>query len=673
MNTEAVTAEKIYEVIRSTYNPIDEKVWMTGIISSFFLQGTESEKTERVIGELHNLLPQHTYGVGEAMNYMDKLYLEESTPNSGLDGLKHFLKEHYDSKQAIDIIHDLSECIGAYDTTTVLKYQQEENSFIICNPRQNNVNLQTKSYKGGQDISTYITLLTCFPKELTVHDNPISEEGRVFSIKWLSHKGTFNTKLMTIPEIENYLINHGYVVNPKYFKGVVSCIVNMLIDNDTAIMKTEIDTPGFYYNKEANTLNIVDYETYTVSKQDLNNALNILEDLENYFKGHTGKLATTLKHSLIAPFGFAKKQMGLPLEQLIPYLYHFGKAGSGKTTLARIGSYFYGEPDSETDIGGSEFDTVARIGHQISKSTFLLIVNEPGNVFNNPACVETLKTGIERTNARGKFYRNHFTTILALSTVAFTSNQPLPNSEGLNRRFHQLMYSHSEKKTDAEKKEFMEHFGLNTPDSCKFHQFKTLAQYTIREIQEDIDLLLLDWKELSNTLITRMYQEADRQVPEWLLGWSESVTLDDVDEEEMEEIRMFFISEINKQIRQIRVYDENGFSHSLDEDNNGGVKDADDFTDRVYTVINERLIPYMLMHTSRSGVKSVCFTSGLKKALHQANQVCYNVKSIAELLGWSYKTVKFNGNAKMVMKVHFDTFMEFIYPDLTELEDKMME
>ncbi|WP_299523369.1 hypothetical protein [uncultured Methanobrevibacter sp.] len=667
---EVETAERIYETLYPYYNPVDEPVWFKALISAFFIQGTSSKTVEKIIINLHPLLHGHTLGVGEATDYMDSLYLEESMPNSGLDGLKNFLKEHMDSKTSIEVHTALKKIIKEYDSDTVLKYQKTTNSWIICDKRLTNVSLQTTNYKNNRDISTYTNILTCYPLELTVHDNPISEEGRIFSIQWIQgHEGnSFTTKLMTVPETETYLLNHGYVINPKEFKGTVASIVNMLIENKSAIMKTEIDTPGFYYNKNRDKIDIVDYELLDVSPQNLNNALDIIEDLVNYFPNHEGKLATTLKHSLIAPFGFAKKQMGLPLEQLIPYLYHFGKAGSGKTTLARIGAYFYTEPDSETDIGGSEFDTVARIGHQISKNTFLLIVNEPGNVFSNHSCSETLKTCVERTNARGKYHRGSFTTILALATVSFTSNQPLPVIEGLNRRFHQLLYSHSEKKTEEEKKEFMEHFKLNTPEFCLFHQLKWLAQYTVHEIIDDINLLLLDWKELANTLIVRAYASTGRECPRWLLGWSESVTLDDVDEEEVEEIRMFFIEEINKQMRQIRVYDENGFSHSLTEDSNSPVKDADDFKDRVYNVINERLIPYMLMHTSRDGVNSVCFTAGLKKALHQNNQVCYNVKSIAELLGWKYGTVKFNGNPKMVMKVKFDKFIQFLYPNLNEME-----
>jgi hypothetical protein len=76
----------------------------------------------------------------------------------------------------------------------------------------------------------------------------------------------------------------------------------------------------------------------------------------------------------------------------------------------------------------------------------------------------------------------------------------------------------------------------------------------------------------------------------------------------------------------------------------------------------------MVMHHAGNGYDYVCFTMGLKKALHNANQACYNVKSIAELLGWDYKTVKLHKPTK-VMTIRFDKFLKFLYPNYDEMED----
>lgn len=668
---EGSSAKQIKKAIEHVYKPSYELNFFKNIISAFYLQGTDSVVVEKIITELYNSLPSHEKTLGEIIKLFDDIYIGDENPNSGLKGIEKFIADKHDKKTALELIRDLNKAIIPYDTNKIYKLQIGSNKFIVMDYRNNEVTIQIIDWKKGVEVTDYTRVLLCYPVQITIHDNPISEAGRTFSIEWTTTKdGHFYTNNMSIPEIEQYLNDHGYVLAPKHFKGVVTALIQISIENELAIIKNEIETPGFYYNAVTKSLNIVDYEVNEINSQKLNLSLDLIEDLQNYFIGQETKLATTLKHALIVPFGFAKKQMGLPLENLIPYMFHFGKGGSGKTTIARIGSYFYGEPDSETDIGGSEFDTVPRIGGQISKSTFGLIVNEPENVFNNRSCVETLKTCVERTNARRRYEGRNLTTILALSTVSFTSNSALPNIEGLTRRFIQLLYSHNEKKSEAEKKAFMEHFKMDSPELCLFHRLKYLADFAVNEIKDDVELLKLPWQELSNSLILRAYADCERECPQWLLSFAESVTLEDLDDEEIEEIRMFFIEEINKQNKNIRVYStEDGF-HKPDEFfYTESVKDSNDFYDRVFNVVNERLIPYMVLHHAKNGKDYVCFTSGLKKAMHNANQVCYNVKSIAELLGWQYTTVKLP-KPTMVMKVRFDKFLAFLYPDLNEKGDK---
>ena len=667
---EGSSAKQIKKAIEHVYKPSYELKFFKNLISAFYLQGTDSEIVEKILIELYNQLPSHEKTLGEITQLFDDIYIGDVNPNSGLDGIEKFVSEKHDKKTALELVRDLNKVIIPYDTNKIYKLQIASNKYIVMDYRNNEITIQIIDWKKGVEVTDYTRILLCYPVQVTIHDNPISEAGRIFSIEWITtNEGHFKTNNMTVPEIEQYLTDHGYVLSPKYFKGVVTALIQISIDNELAIIKNEIETPGFYYDDTTKSLKIVDFEYRPVDIEKLNISLDLIEDLANYFEGQETKLATSLKHSLIAPFGFAKKQMGLPLENLIPYMYHFGKGGSGKTTLARIGTYFYGEPDSEYDIGGSEFDTVPRIGGQISKFTFGLIVNEPNNVFNSKSCVETLKTCVERTNARRKFEGKSLTTILALSTVSFTANNALPNIEGLTRRFIQLLYSHSEKKSDAEIKAFMEHFKMNTPDLCLFHRLKYLADFAISEIKNDVELLRLPWQELSNGLVLRAYADCGRECPEWLLTFSEEITLEELDDEEIDEIRMFFIEEINKQVKNIRVYSsEDGFPMNQDDFFSDNVKDSNDFADRVFNVINERLIPYMVLHHARNGKDYVCFTSGLKKALHNANQACYDIKGIAELLGWKYTTVKLPKPTK-VMKVRFDKFLTFLYPNLSEKDN----
>ena len=152
------------------------------------------------------------------------------------------------------------------------------------------------------------------------------------------------------------------------------------------------------------------------------------------------------------------------------------------------------------------------------------------------------------------------------------------------------------------------------------------------------------------------------------MTFAESVTPEDLDDEEIEYLRMFFIDEINKHNKSIKVYSaEDGYPIKYHDYFTDSVKDSNDFYERVFNIINERLIPYMVLHHGRDGLDYVCFTSGLKKALKNANEVCYDVKGIAELLGWEYKSVKIPKSTK-VMIVRFDKFLTFLYPNLSEKE-----
>ena len=132
---------------------------------------------------------------------------------------------------------------------------------------------------------------------------------------------------------------------------------------------------------------------------------------------------------------------------------------------------------------------------------------------------------------------------------------------------------------------------------------------------------------------------------------------------------MFFIEEINKQTKNVKVYSaEDGYPKRSEDFFSDFVKDSNDFSERVFNVINERLIPYIVLHHGRDGHNYVCFTSGLRMALQEAEKVCYDLKGIAELLGWEYKTVNM-AKRTMAMVIRFDKFLTFLYPDLSEKEE----
>lgn len=659
------TISKIKKTIRKVNPALDELVYKA-IVSQCYLDGKQIDEVEKLIIGLYEDNETTTYSSAELSKYMDRLYNGEEEPNAGIRGISTILIKKHNKNFSNKVVKKLTALLTNSEESLSLELTKT-NSLHLDNINNEVIILKFAVSSKGDDNSDYIKVLSCYPNRIIIHDNPISDAGRTFSIHWITKNGgSFKTESMLIPEIEQYLINHGYVLSPRDLKGSIAAIIQISIDKNIAIIKNEIETPGFYWNHETQGLDIIDFEYQKPSIPDIEKSLILMEGLTDFFKGNETKLATILKWNLIAPFAFAKKQLGQPLEMLVPHLYLFGKSGSGKTTASRIGLYFWSTPSSkENDIGGSEADTIPRLGAQISTSTFSKIINEPSGIFNKKSLTEMMKTAVERTNARRKFEGNNFNVILALNPIQYTSNFSLPNIEGLSRRFLQLLFTHSEKKTEDEKKIFMETYKLDQPDKCLFHDLKFLADFVLDYISNNTDVLKLSWQDLSNKVLTQAYIRCQRKVPEWLLSFEEAVSDIDIDDEETEDLRMFFLDVINKQV--------NGVIADVYESPKGKsskrVKNESDFEDKVFSVLNEARIPYMGIHfNTRNEEYYVYCTTGLKKALHNANHACYDIKSVAELLEWTYKPIKVNGKTKRVMLVRFKKFMRFLYPTYEVVE-----
>lgn len=429
-------------------------------------------------------------------------------------------------------------------------------------------------------------------------------------------------------------------------------------------MKNEIETPGFYWDINSEEIVAVKYQKKKPTIDELLDALQLLNELKYYYTS-SEKLAHAIKWGIIAPFGYVRKYVN----EYMPYLCLQGAAGSGKSALGRILLYLYGEPvESYNDIGGGGFNTEARMGQHVQKTTFPIIVNEPGSIFENEKVLEMLKNVIELRTARSKFQGRIFVNIPAFTTAIFTSNKPLPPDDAIQRRFSTILFTHKERKTEQEKKIFEQKFKIKNPQKSPLHKLKAIQHFAIGEIVKDHNLLLKDWKECADIIVKRLFYYLDQEVPEWLKQWGEEVTLEDIDEEHIEEIRMFFIEEINKKSRLIKLYDETGRpSENETLIDNEEINRTKDFHQKVWNVINEGLLPYAVLYHNSKG-DHVCFKAGMKKYLNKYTNICEPLTSICELLGWKYTSVRIPKKTK-VMKVKFDKFLSFIYPEMEIVEN----
>lgn len=640
------------------------------IISEMFTQEVDPETCEDIIRPLcENLVNNPDFETmfdwADINTYLNNIYSLEDKPNTGLDGVSFLLSRNYDEAETTMFNRRLKKALAPYGTKKVYREKTGTNTSIILNQKLEIIQYEWDNGKKGE--RNLETVINAYPQEVIIHDSPLDDIGRTFTIRWVSKTSSrvFETNRKTIKEIEQYLEEAGWVITPRRLKGTLAAVIQIAVKYKLAQIHNEIDNPGVYWDKTNEELKIIRLDVDEPSQDEVNEALNVIDLLAPFFKGHETKLSTCLKWGLMSIFDYSIKQIG---GEWMPWLYLYGKAGSGKTTLGEIILFIYDIPNEDNNLGGSSFDTVARVGSRVSQFTKPIMVSETEGALNKPSIVGMLKSAIESTTARGRYQGKAYRTIPSFSAGIITANQGLPSGDALFRRFISILFSHNEKKAADNKKEFDEIFKINSPKRSILNKLKALGNYFITEIKSNPELLLNDWQETADLLVGRAYLDTGHDMPSWILDWHKTETLDDLDEEEIEEIRLFLIEKINRATQKVQVWSEETGRPLNQQDLDTDFKTNDDFNDRVWSVLNEKLIPWLDLHRGRDGTINVVCSSGIKKELKQITSSSYNLQSISELLGWEYKPILINGKTKRMMIVNYHDFLDFLYPKLDEYD-----
>lgn len=571
-----------------------------------------------------------------------------------------------------DEYNKVESVIEPRKTEGTIKGEIDEETNIKVNFKTKRI-YQEKIIKTKKGLDTKDTpVIEAVPYKLIVYDSPLLDQPRSFKIVWTSNVTSRNfvtsgeSTGATIKEIEQYLINAGFSHSPKLVAGALSCTINTMIQKNMAIIKTDIDNPGFYYNPDNDKITPVKKIVTVPTREEMAKTAKWLNELSLYYKEQLGTLATVLKWCLVSPFSYAKKQAG----DNMPWLYLKGTSKAGKTTLGRIGLFIHGEPvEGQNDIGGTSVDTVARLGAKISKSCDPLLVNEPASVFTRKSTKEMIKLCVQSTLARSKYVGSSYGGIPAFAPILFTANMYVPEDDAIINRLHVISFSYSQRKSEFEKKEFEKKFHVKASHISPLQDLKFLGQFAASEIVGEPGLLLDDWKDLADRIVTSFYTEMGTDVPDWLMLWEESESIGDLDDTQREDIRNFFVNEFNQARKKIATYDTYGnrTQSTLDIEE---ASTSDDFFDVNWSIVNNRLLTWAIPFTSRNGTKYICLTQGLRKSLGEKMDFCSDLKSIGELLGWDYKNTRFGKSKTMkVIKIKFDEFMEFLYPNISLMED----
>lgn len=654
------------EVVVSLLRPYYLPDYQIDIVYSLaHLMKTERIRPEAAM-EIIDKLTENDEDKAQKLRIIHRIYSEDINLNENeiRDIWRSMENQGIEPEQIRVIKKELYRIIKAPKHDGMITGPMGSDTLTIVDPFKKQILYETVNIRNNKDYSKTIIVADAYPKELTVYESPLVEETRKFEIVFesnIAHR-PFKIGPTLLEDIIRYLKESGYVLSSKYINDVMPAVVNAYIRKGIAKIKKEIESPGFFIDSKTGQLLAVKYDVKEITADDIKQGLEVLEEFADWFSNQKVKLATILKWGLISPFIFPKKQLGHWVEW--PFLY--GKAGSGKTTMGKMVLYLWGEPNSTNDIGGSSFNTEARIGDRLKQFTFPIVVNEPMGTFEKIGTVEMLKSAIERTNSRGRYEGRTYRNIPSFSPAVFTSNQAIPDDDAMARRLLIIVFSYSERKTREEKDAFEKKFQMDNPKNCKLHALKALSQFAAGEIIADPQLLELDWRELADRLIIRMYSDVDIEIPEWLKKWVKPETMEDLDDVHRENIRIFLQKEVNNAYGRVEIFDEDGRPAKRMYDNSIEVKTTDDFESRVWIVLNERKIPWMLLNRN----DKIILTSGFIEALKKDTCINETLQSIAELLGWDHKktSVRSAGFNGWSIQVNRSKFTRFVFPNF-ELEE----
>jgi hypothetical protein len=571
---------------------------------------------------------------------------------AGVSGVQDLLENVYGEEKALAIINEISEILSAASPfrdsiSEIIDY--EKKIFAVANLKKKII---VRARLEDDKFIYKEKVLNAVPTEVIVYYPPVIGD-RKFEVTFESFSLAKPLKLPPsyLEEIIEKLKTVGLVYNKKSIDDVITAILNAFINKKKAIIKVQIEAPGFYLVNGKITPIKIEIKPYNMEQ--LKSALLLLNDLaDNWFSKVKTNFATAIKWGVIAPFNYMYKQQG----KWIPWLYLFGASKTGKTTIGEIILSIWGL-GYEYKKSGANIDTIPRIGEVLSQSTFPVLINEPGNALMKEDIVETLKSSIESTIARGKFVRGYYRDIQAFASLVFTSNVIYPRDDALARRLILLSFSFGERVEGEREKEFISKI------KPMFSNLKALGDFVMNYIINNGIDFEKDYITVSEMILEKAYEVAGLEKPDWLTLRNEEES--DIYSDIRELIREFFVEKINKEyvrsLGRIDATTESGWNVEYNKNKLG-------LEERAKIVFENNLIPWLFLKNLHVYIKY-----GAVEDIRKEVGINITLKSLAEIMEGTYEKKSFKIKGKVytmhVAAIPYDTFLNFINSEEEDTED----
>ncbi len=607
----------LYESTGDTDSP---KTRLSAVVYSYKKAGVNIDEYSTEIEALTGVKP---YGLEREIS-------EEAV--KGKTGLQEILESILGEDRALSIIHELSEILqtlSPYRDSIIELIDYEKQLYAVANLRK--LVIVRARRESNRLVYKERVAVVC-PTRVVVYNNPI---GGITKYE-VTFEGTTLQRPLTIgpaiiDEIADRLAAEGVVYHRRLIHDTLSAIIQAHVRKGKAEIRTEIESPGFYLVD--GRVVPVKYSVESIDTEKLRQALLLLNELADvWFKHVQDKFATVVKWGVVTPFGYILKQRG----KWIPWLYLYGDSATGKTTLGRVVLKLWGL-DSRYEKTGASVDTVPRLGHVLSASTFPTLINEPGNALTKEDVVEAVKNAVDNVIVRGKYIKGTYTEIPALSCLIFTSNKFLPRDDALLRRFKVITFSYGEKIPVEKQREFKEKVDprLNT--------LSEIGKCIAKQVLETQGLDHLDGR----VLLEKCYEVAGLEKPAWLnLEYSEALDLHEtVLEEFIERLKKYINDSFARYVSRIIHTDTDTLRATM------VTPDQLTLSEKLRVLLEKHMLP-----GARLSGDNVIITTVLLDEIGLRERV--NLKSLAEMLGCEYGVFWVSGRSVRAMKIQLDRLVE---------------
>jgi hypothetical protein len=551
-------------------------------------------------------------------------------------------------------------------------FQMEDNVHTMVDDEKNLIKRSKITYNSNGELNqSNINVIKAKPTEVSIYESPLEGEPTKFECTWISKSRVkpLKTPPMTTEDILSFLRESGLIVSRYYAPDTLNAVLNGYAEYNMAEIKTEIQQPGFYLDENDNLV-MVDYQPeYTL--EGLTEALQLLRELtDEYYSTQKDKFLHVLKWGLISPFIYCIKQQG----DVVPWLFLHGKSQSGKTTFGIIVLWVWGVYDRTHAVGGEEISTIARLGHVLEQGTFPTLVNEPKGAMNNDSVMEGIKNSIDTQICRGRYYGTRYKQSPALSPCMITANTFRPSEEATANRFENIDFTFNEKKDIQQKEEFNNKYKPKAmTDNAPLSVLKSLGGFIASRMIEEPELLKTDWKKLSEQLLEEAYTKCGLDIPQWVREWTETETIEDIEEEAYTMVIDLLKREINRAYNiKIQITDDEGRQRKQEDIVTEDLTEINvTMTEKAHHVISTSSISWLTAKEIKNK-EYVLISYPFVKMVEREVGLSESLNSLSEMLGWDKITTKIGGKSiKFIGTDKVSFYRTISYEGVEEVQDTL--